>query len=245
MKTHLTLSLAILLGTTALVSTSCKKERWPYCVRANGKMTTETRTVDQFTQIELNGSGDVYLYQVGSDSEENIEIEASSNVMDRIETEVKNGRLEIKTKCINGRSDMKFTIKVKDLSKVSISGSGSVTTKDHFNVDDLELNISGSGEMNFDATATDITCNISGSGDLDLNGSTNILDATISGSGNVKAFDMPTTDCIIQVSGSGNCEVYVNGRLDVDISGSGSVVYDGTPTEFNSSTSGSGSVSKR
>jgi hypothetical protein len=59
---------------------------------------------------------------------------------------------------------MTFTVYVADLSAVFISGSGNVVTKTKFAVDNLELNISGSGNIDFDADATDI----SGSGNITL-----------------------------------------------------------------------------
>jgi hypothetical protein len=45
----------------------------------------------------------------------------------------------------------------------------------------------------------------------------------------------------VDISGSGNCEVTVNTRLDVDIDGSGSVFYKGTPS-IKDHISGSGRV---
>lgn len=245
MKTFNQLLLASAIATISLSTTSCQKDGWLSCKKANGEMTTETRDVSAFDKIHLKGSGDVILIQDQTKSAAIVTVEASSNVMDRIETEVKSGELILSSKCIKGKNDITYTITVDDLSKVAISGSGTVTTNNLFELDDLELSISGSGDMKFDTEANDLKADISGSGDMDLNGSTEVLDISISGSGRVKAFDMPATDCYVSVSGSGDCSVFVNGMLDISISGSGNVVYDGSPTSFHSNTSGSGSVSKR
>lgn len=245
MKTLNTLSLVLAIGAISLSSTSCKKDKWPYCTKANGKMTTETRTLDAFTEIEIKGSGVSYLHQITSETSHSIEIEASKNIMDRIKTEVKGGKLVIDNDCIRGNSDMIFDIYVEDLSAVTISGSGSATTKTPFTVNNLDLEINGSGDMNFDVTGQNMTCDISGSGDIQMDGTAADLDIEIDGSGDVHAFDLTAQDCFIDVSGSGNCEVYVEGELNVSISGSGNVIYDGSPTSFSSDIDGSGDVSKR
>jgi hypothetical protein len=52
-------------------------------------MVTETRMVSDFTEIELEGSGDVYLYQSSAEGSHTVEIEASKNIMDQITTKVK------------------------------------------------------------------------------------------------------------------------------------------------------------
>jgi hypothetical protein len=245
MKTSNTLLFSIALSALALASTSCGKDHWPNCIKANKKNATETRSLENFTEIQLDGSGDVYLYQLTDSSLPTVEIETSENVMDRVTTEVKGNKLVLSTECIRGTYDLTYTIRVADLSKVKISGSGNVTTMTPFNLNDVNLEIDGSGNMDFETDATNVACHISGSGNIELDGTCDDLDLEIDGSGDIHAFDMPTTDCFINISGSGNCEVYVNGILNVTVSGSGDVIYDGTPTEFSTNSSGSGTVRKR
>jgi uncharacterized protein YuzE len=245
MKTLNTVTLGLALAAISFSTTSCNKDKWPNCVKANGKMTTETRTVEDFTEIELQGEGDVFLYQISNETSHTIEIEASKNIMDRIETKVKNGKLIIDSDCIRGKESMTFTINVANLKAMKISGSGSATTKTPFTVNNLDLEIEGSGDMYFDVTGQNMTCDISGSGDIEMDGTAMDLDIEIDGSGDIHAFDLVSKDCFIDISGSGNCEVFVNGELDVKISGSGDVYYDGTPTSFNTDISGSGDVHKR
>lgn len=245
MKTSNTLLFSIALSALALTTTSCGKDHWPNCIKANKKKATETRTLDHFTEIHLEGSGNVYIYQLTDGSMPSVEIETSDNIMDRITTDVKGDKLVLTTECIRGNYDLTYTVRVADLSKVRISGSGNVSTKTVFDVNDIELEIDGSGDIDMDMTAKNVTCDISGSGNINLDGKCDDLDIDINGSGDISGFDFPTTDCYIDVSGSGGCEVYVNGSLNIVINGSGDVVYDGSPTEINTTSNGSGSVRKR
>lgn len=61
------------------------------------------------------------------------------------------------------------------------------------------------------------------------------------GTGNFHGFPMTVKNCTVEISGSGDCEVSVETRLDVTIIGSGSVHYKGNPS-INTNISGSGSV---
>jgi hypothetical protein len=72
---------------------------------------------------------------------------------------------------------------------------------------------------------------IIGAADFELSGEQqDALDIYITGAGNVEAFDMAVNDCIIRISGTGNCEVNVITSLDVVVSGVGNIWYMGSPT---------------
>jgi hypothetical protein len=85
---------------------------------------------------------------------------------------------------------------------------------------------------------------ITGAGKFTLEGSKQeYLHIYITGAGDVKAFDMEVDDCLIQVTGTGNCEVRVNNSLNVQVSGVGNVFYKGSPS-LSSDISGVGNVTK-
>lgn len=238
----------ILLALTALTITtiSCRKERWPYCERAKGDIATETRYPGNFDRIDMDLSGDILLFQNADLTEPVVTIETNENIMDRIETDVTSGTLVIKEdRCIRKLERLDITIKVPDLEAVTLNGSGSITTAHRFTLDEIAIDINGSGDVNFETDATSMDISIDGSGDMDLDGTTDELFIDINGSGDIHAFGLRTTDCYININGSGDCEVDVYGVLDVDISGSGDVTYSGTPTSFIANNNGSGSVNPR
>ena len=83
---------------------------------------------------------------------------------------------------------------------------------------------------------------LQGSGDIVLTGSAPKQRAVISGSGDIHNFGLNSGEAITEIVGSGDIEVLVQERLDVRISGSGSVSYKGTPTDINSTIVGSGNI---
>ena len=57
------------------------------------------------------------------------------------------------------------------------------------------------------------------------------------------SFDLKSVNHNIDISGSGNAEVFVDGgSLDANISGSGKVYYKGAPSSFNTDITGSGKI---
>ena len=210
-------------------------------IRGEGPTVSEERELSQFDRIELEVDADVILKQ-GEDQE--VVVEAQGNILSVLETDVKNGKLEIDfgRHHVRRHNDIKIYITVPDITSLKVAGSGSIRSSEDFEVYDLDLKISGSGKIDLGVTgANSIDTDISGSGDLYLNGDVIRHQANISGSGKIKAYDLVTKNADIEISGSGNSEVYVTDRLKAKISGSGKIRYKGSPAvEVN--VSGSGKV---
>lgn len=242
MKTNLILTLA---AASTLTLNACKDEGWP-CIRAKGDVVRETRLVEDFDRIEMNLSGNVFLYQDPEITTPVVEVETNENIMERIETDVKSGILVIKDeRCIKHLKTLNIYVTVPDLESVYLNGSGDIITQHQFTLDNVEMSINGSGNIRFNVEAEEVKADINGSGDIILNGTTTDLNIGVNGSGDIKAYDMSSVNCYIDINGSGSCEVNVSQRLHVEITGSGDVHYDGTPTEVIVNNQGSGSVSPR
>lgn len=238
MKTISTLFIAILLVSSTIIAQKNK-------VKGNGNITTETRTVSNFDQIKVSGSFDVTLLK---GDEGTITIEASENLMEAIETDVKDGVLKIRYKSgwnIRSYKKVHITVTFEDLEGVSLSGSGSVISEDEIIANDFELGVSGSGNMKLKLFTGNLEASISGSGNLKLSGETNTFTCSISGSGNLNASELKATITTAKVSGSGNVKVNAIKEIHAKSSGSGNIIYSGNPTIVKANSSGSGSVHKR
>lgn len=204
----------------------------------------ETRDVQDFDEVVVRISGKVFIKQ-GNKNE--VILEGDERSLERIETEVRGGRLSIGTS--NGRrwSSSRSTgrinvyITIKELKGVSVSGSGDIIGQSVFKSDDFNATISGSGDIELEIDAKNVSARISGSGNMELSGSAEYAKLGMSGSGKYLAEDMKVDDYEISISGSGRSSVNAQENLDVRISGSGSVYYKGRPV-INSSVAGSGKV---
>jgi hypothetical protein len=211
-------------------------------ISGEGEVVKQEITLSAFDGVSLGFSGDVIIAQ---GSTQKVVVEGQQNIIDNIRRDVEGGTWKINfIKNVNNAKNVTVYITVPKLDFVGLSGSGSIHSSGRFTgLNQMDVSLSGSGEikMDYDANATDL--HISGSGDIELRGSSNSLEISISGSGDVSAEDLVTSKCDVHISGSGDASVHVNGDLESQISGSGDVHYRGDAS-VTARISGSGTVSK-
>lgn len=209
-------------------------------IEGSGNLKTEQRTVSNIERIALEGLGDITVIQ---GSEEALTVEADDNILPYIETFMRGRELVLKIKdgySIRNSVTIRYTVKVKSLNGISISGAGNLTAE-KLSVDDLTLNVSGAGNMKIsDLQADDLRATASGSGNYDLKGKVKSQTITISGVGNYTAGDLESSQAEVTVSGSGNVTLWVAEKLDIRVAGFGNVNYYGQPTVAQSITGGGG-----
>lgn len=218
---------------------------WGKGKKGNGNVTTETREVGDYDEIKCGGSMDFIL--VAGD-EGTIKIEGESNLLEYIVTEVKGDKLVVKVE--NGvnlkpswNKGIKITIPFRDVSAVSLAGSGDLYTKDTIKANDFDVSLAGSGDVIVDVEATSVEASIAGSGDLTVKGNTNNLEAKVAGSGDFHGFDLESNNTVVSVAGSGDAEVVCRESLKARVAGSGDIEYKGNPAKEDTKVSGSGSIS--
>lgn len=199
-------------------------------IRGSGNMVTEPRDVSGFDRVSLSGTGEVVITQ---GDEESLTVETDDNIMPYVITEVSGGTLHLALDAERARSisptRLRFTVAVRDLAGLEVSGSGSATSTG-IDTERLDVEVSGSGDVRIDSlTAEAVGVQISGSGDVELRGEVTGQDININGSGEYIAGDLRSQTARVAVSGSGDATVWVTESLDASVSGSGSVNYYGTP----------------
>ncbi len=244
MKTIKKISIALLSAVTLFFVPGCFIDGngdGPFgCIDADGSIVSQELDLSNFDGIELRMEGKVFIRQ---GNRQEVIVEAPRDLIEELELDVDNGIWEIETDdCVRyNDNDFRVYITLPDITFLRVAGSGDIVSENVLIVDDLELNVSGSGNIDIATEADDIIAKISGSGDMFLEGIADLLDFITSGSGDYSAFNLDARAAKIQISGSGNAEVRVSDRLDVRISGSGDVRYKGNPI-VNTQISGSGRV---
>ena len=248
-------SILVILITAMMLMAGCGKSL--IRVKGNGSLATETRALSSFNKVDNEGAYEVYLIQ---DSLSEVKIQAESNLIPYIRTELNGSTLRIYSKeNLKTHYPIKLYIHTPDVNGVSLSGSG-IIDLGTVNTDELEVVLSGSGDIrgtvysdhlyvgingsgtaNISVVTETLDTYISGSGDMYFGGSGNTAHFNISGSGSVRAYEMELKNCYADISGSGDMYVHVTDMLNVKISGSGSIYYFGYP-QITTNISGSGSV---
>lgn len=214
-------------------------------IKGNGNMTTITRSTSDYDGIKCAGSFD-YILVAGTEG--NITLEGEENLLEYIVTEVKGGNLIVKTENnVNLRTSkgktIKITIPFKDISNVSLAGSGDLWNEDKITSTNLDVALAGSGDVVLNVEASSIVGKLAGSGDLTLKGNTNELEAKVSGSGDFHGFNLQSNHTNVAVAGSGDAEVVSNISLKARVAGSGDIEYRGNPKTEDTKVAGSGSIS--
>lgn len=209
----------------------------------------QERTVDvgDFDELSLSIPANLYLKQGSSNS---VTIECDDDIFDDIDFDLSGDRLVIER---DGgwswgsgwrKSEVTIYVTMKNLERLSISGSGQIESDGTLRADELKLSVSGSGDMELDLDAEELSLRISGSGSIRLDGNADEAEARISGSGKVKAEEMDVNLFEATISGSGSCYITANEEIKARISGSGSVYYKGDPKRVIGDSSGSGKIKK-
>jgi hypothetical protein len=204
----------------------------------------ETRSVQDFEEVVMEGHGELLLTQGDTEA---LEIEADADLLPKIKSEVKDGRLALGMQhwwdhLLPPWGPIIYRLTMKTIRGVGISGSGTVTAGD-IQTDHCRLNLSGSGRGTLARLAAESAeFRISGSGRIEVaGGEAARQEITISGSGHLDAANLACADARVHISGSGNVALQASKTLDVHISGSGDVRYRGQPA-VSQHVSGSGRI---
>ena len=208
------------------------------CESGHGSMVTEDRALPAYNRITNAIGADISLRQ-GLDKE--FSIIGPANILDNVTTRIIDGELVIDYNGCFRNADIDIFITNPEIAAVHNIGSGDIYGENHWETEQLDLRITGSGKIDAEFTAHIATAEITGSGQMDLYGSVDHSAVYVSGSGNIFAFNLETNDQKVRISGSGNCEVFARDILEVEISGSGNVYYKGNPS-VSTNISGSGHV---
>ncbi len=212
-------------------------------IRGNGNVRTETRSPGSFKSVSSHGSFDVFV----SSGEQAVRIEAEENLLPYIETYIEGYTLHVGTKdnyWLRPGRKVKIFVSSPDYESIRSYGSGDIIGESKItNSSKLELGVNGSANIKMDVDAPGINTETNGSGDIFLKGETKSFEGEIHGSGNIKALDLRSDDATIKIYGSGDADVFVDGKLDVHVAGSGDVHYRGN-AQVSSSVAGSGRVKK-
>lgn len=226
---------------TAIIFTafsSCKK------VVGEGPIISQERSTGPYEGLEVYIPATVD-YTESADYK--LTIEAQANIVNLIETSVSDNKLRLKFNRENifTHSSIKIHISAPQVNSLLLSGSGSINVLSPFHPVNLDLLVSGSGNISMnEVTTRDIKATISGSGSITAgSGTADNEQLNISGSGDIDLLEIKVVSATTQSSGSGTMHVQPSTSLNVKISGSGNVYYKGSPS-VTTSISGSGNVIK-
>lgn len=239
-----TLMGAAAIAAAGLVLSGCEiNSDGPVLLRGDlsGETTTEVRDLDGFTEIDMGGSADLVVMEGESFD---IEVTTDSALQEHVTTDVVDNTLRIKQRysVVGASPSVSISVTVPDLTRLEISGAADAAVRS-VTAEDLEVTISGAGDIDLAADAQQLTLLVSGAGSVTAHGTVQSGSLTISGAGSIEGEDLTVGDANVSVSGAGSISVRVRDSLEAHASGAGSIVYFGDP-RVTRDVSGAGSISR-
>jgi hypothetical protein len=211
----------------------------------------ETRVATGFSRIEIDGQADVILRQGAS---EGVAIEATTQALRQIETEVHGRTLSITLIdqrhwwdwVLGGGTTRSPRITINFINLDRIEAAGSVRfTANALKTEDLRIDFSGACTLRIgDLQASRLRLEGAGAVKAELAGNVAKQFIDLSGASSYQAGDLVSESAVLQVSGAGKALVNASKSLRVEISGAGVVQYLGNPT-VEQEISGVGKITRR
>ncbi len=188
----------------------------------SGDAATQARSLPPFTGVALAGANNVVVEVGGKQS---VVVHADRNLLRRVTTRVRSGRLVVGTTPgnLNAKSPMFVTVSVPSLDAVSLQGAGNIAV------------------TGIHSRALSVL--MPGSGNVDVTGATTKLDVTIAGAGTAMLRGLIARDAKAAIDGEGSIMLTATHSLKARVAGSGTVLYGGNPSHVTQRVTGSGTIS--
>ena len=187
----------------------------------------EVRDVRDFQEVSLEGVGTLLIEQGETES---LTIEAEPRVLQRIATEVRNGRLTIRPdRSFETREPITYFLTIRELTGIELAGAGRVEAA-QLSADQLRINGSGAGAVIIDSlTANSLDVTASGNVQAELAGAVDSQTVEVSDAASYAAADLSSRLASVTASGASQVTVNVSESLDARVSGAARVEYIGDP----------------
>jgi len=187
----------------------------------------EVRNIRDVREVALEGVGTLMIEQGETES---LTIKAEPKVLERIETEVQQGRLTIRPdRSFNTREPITYFLTITQLSGIELAGAGRVEVA-QLSTDQLRINGNGAGAVVIDGlTANTLDVTAAGNVQAELAGTVDSQTVSVSDAARYAAADLDSRVASVTASGASQVSVNVIESLDAHVSGAAQVEYSGDP----------------
>lgn len=190
----------------------------------SGHAVTEHRDVPSFTAVDLTGTNTVIVH---AGRRQSVAVTADDNLVDRVTTTVRDGRLVIGDRgSFTTKATMIVVVSVPSLTGVAVRAGGTGTVM----VDGV--------------AASGFVADLSGDGTLTVSGAADRVRASLSGpaSGTLDVGGLVARQVVARLDGTGTVKVHATATLDATLRGTGTILYRGSPVVTSHDT-GEGTIS--
>jgi hypothetical protein len=213
-----------------------------------GPMVSRSYDVQGFKLVKISGN---FACDVSYGDQQSVVVEAQENIYQYLNVHSNGQRLKVGIKIGSGiRTDVPIKVTIvmpKPLDQVSLSGAVffklGAGVQSHLRarasgacnintqaciVDDVDVSLSGSCEA-LVAVNKHLHASLAGASTLGYTGQADEAHISLSGSATINGDEAKVQAMTLKASGAADVQVNVQKSLDIDASGTASIVYSGTP----------------
>lgn len=208
----------------------------------------QTRDVHGFHGITVSTGIDLFLTQ---DNSEKVVIEADSEDLDKIITEVEGGILKIyvKEKSFFNLSFTKRTRKAfvsfKTLDRLDASSGADIMSQAPLKLDNLKIHSSSGSDIKLELEAKEVYAESSSGSDITLKGKADTFEADASSGSDISAGEFQTRKCTASASSGSDVKVTASDEIIANASSGADISYSGDPKTKDINESSGGDVHHR
>ncbi len=192
---------------------------WPVGIRGNGHITTDSRTISAFSEIEADGAFQIEW----SSGPPALSVTTDENLLQYIENRNVGNRLRLHSaRNLWPTHGIKVVVSSPTRSAAKLTGATRLTANQ----------LSGA---NFAVEST-------GAAKVNLDGNIDELLADMTGASQLNASSLRTKTAEISTTGAADADISVSETLKVSITGAGKVNYSGNPPTIEKHITGAGSI---
>jgi hypothetical protein len=213
------------------------------CVKDSGKHLVKDATVKPFDEIEISGPIKLVLRQ---DSSFAVKISADSNIVEKIKTDVSGHTFKVELDPMKycGTDSIVIHAGVGAIKAIKAGGSSKVYSDGKMYLADLDLDLTGSPDVNLNINAANVKTTVDGSAKLTLTGQAGSHKVESKGLLNLDAFNFVVGLYDVQMEGAGKSNINVLNDLKVNTSGATAIYYKGSPKNVSEKKSGTAKLEK-
>lgn len=220
---------------------------WTYSASGQDKtkLVTQRREVAGFTKITIEGNLQVYIKQ---GTKYKLKVEANEELVKNIKTTVQENMLQIYTEKMPWSLQNKIVrvyIVTPKLEYLAAKGLSDIWMENEFKSPHFTLIAERASNIEASIDSKLVKCIVKNSADVNISGFADTFQVNVQNSGDLKAYKLKAGVCNVEVSGSGNVDLFVTKEMAAHVSESADLEYKGNPIVKKMTIKDSADASKR
>jgi len=227
-----------LLSIFLIAFSSCTKR-----IKPSGTITTEVYNLGGYDKVIVSDAINARIKFTSG--QEQVTVEANSNLHAYIKTEVIGNSLYIRLKNnvnIRGNYTLNVLVEANDLSALDLSGASKCEIENNWVNSSVSIHASGASQVSGPIVADNCSLDLSGASKVSFSGTATTVKLDFSGASNFDGFSFQCDDLNAHLSGASKAELTVNSTLNLHLSGASTLRYMGQGVIGEIESSGSSSV---